>query len=860
MRLKFNFIVFWVTIISLLHVGGPVVGQKTRDVFVDDEGVMRWGDSKKEVYGFGINYTVPFAHAYRSARKLNVDLEKAISDDVYHFSRLGFDAFRVHVWDTEISDTVGNIIENEHLRLFDFMLMKMKERGMKMILTPIAFWGNGYPDPDEKTPGFSKKYGKDACLVDEHAIAAQQTYLFQFLNHVNPYTKLAYKDDPDIVAFEVSNEPHHKGTKQEVTAYINQMVSSMRNTGCRKPIFYNISHSIHLIDAYFDANIDGGTFQWYPTGLVSGRELNGNFLPNVDRYTIPFANDSRFKKMAKMVYEFDAADIGRSYIYPAIARSFREAGIQWATHFSYDPTFMAYANTEYSTHYMNLVYAPQKALSLKIASEVFHAVPRYTKFGSYPKNTAFDKFRVSYREDLAEVATEKKFIYTNNTSTVPPDLKKLEEVSGFGNSVIVKYEGKGAYFLDRIESGIWRLEVLPDAIWVDNVFGRNSLQKTVAVINWREWPMEINVSDLGKDFSVSSLAGDLKSLTVTSNSFNVRPGVYLLKRKGVASHITGTTKWKNITIDEFAAPLTNLSQDYVLHNPVCQAVSGQPIEIKATVVTRDKPDGVVLTVDNGMKHREIAMMRVSAYDYAGIIPADMSDVGFMSYSIVVKSSGTTTTYPNVPKTSRQDLDGYNGDGFTIPVVAQSAPLYLFNANTDAAAVSKEWRKGSKLIPAAAPLTAEMLIEIPKLQVNDPEQGNTAVFNDYSLRYDFKQKIVSRRNNMSAFNKIIVRGRSIDKEFPLQVSLVDGEGNAFGGIVIMKPTTGEYVLELSELHPVKLVLLPRPYPTFLPYYFENGDKKNFEVSNIESFQVSIGPGLNEPEGSYSFALESVRLEL
>src|SRR5688572_16961193 len=103
--------------------------QKIKDVFVDKDGVMRWGDSKKEVQGFGINYTTPFAHAYRSGKKLNVDLEKAIEDDVYHFARLGFDAFRVHVWDTEISDSVGNLLDNDHLRLFDFMLMKMKERG-----------------------------------------------------------------------------------------------------------------------------------------------------------------------------------------------------------------------------------------------------------------------------------------------------------------------------------------------------------------------------------------------------------------------------------------------------------------------------------------------------------------------------------------------------------------------------------------------------------------------------------------------------------------------------------------------------------------------------------------------------------
>ena len=308
--------------------------QQRKDVYVDRNGVMRWGGTNEEVHGFGVNYTVPFAHAYRSAKKLNVDHEKAIDNDVYHFARLGFDAFRVHVWDTEISDSVGNLLENEHLRLFDYSLMRMKERGIKLLITPIAYWGNGWPEPDEKTPGFAAKYGKEDCLTNEEAIRAQERYLYQFLNHVNQYTKIAYKDDPDIVAFEISNEPHHKGSADEVTRFINRMVTAMRKTGSKKPIFYNVSHSIHLQKAYFDARIQGGTFQWYPTGLGAAHELRGNFLPNVDQYIIPFANNPKFKKAAKIVYEFDAADVGRSYIYPAMARSFREAGIQWATHFS----------------------------------------------------------------------------------------------------------------------------------------------------------------------------------------------------------------------------------------------------------------------------------------------------------------------------------------------------------------------------------------------------------------------------------------------------------------------------------------------------------------------------------------------
>jgi len=61
-----------------------------------------------------------------------------------------------------------------------------------------------------------------------------------------------------------------------------------------------------------------------------------------------------------MVYEFEAADIGASYMYPAIIRSFRQAGMQFAAMFSYDPSQIAWSNTEYGTHFMNLLYTPSK--------------------------------------------------------------------------------------------------------------------------------------------------------------------------------------------------------------------------------------------------------------------------------------------------------------------------------------------------------------------------------------------------------------------------------------------------------------------------------------------------------------------
>ncbi|HEX5169531.1 MAG TPA: cellulase family glycosylhydrolase [Cyclobacteriaceae bacterium] len=841
---------------------GYACAQKTNDVYVDQNGVMRWGKTKQEVQGFGVNYTAPFAHAYRSAKKLNVDLEKAIDDDVYHFARLGFDAYRVHVWDTEISDTVGNLLENEHLRLFDYMLKKMKERGMKFILTPIAYWGNGYPEQEERTPGFSRKYGKDACLTNEDAIEAQENYLFQFLNHVNPYTNVAYKNDPDVVAFEISNEPHHREEPARVTAFIKRMLQSMRRTGCKKPIFYNISHSIHLVDAYYAAGIDGGTFQWYPTGLGAQHELRGNFLPNVDRYTIPFAANPKFKKGPKIVYEFDAADVGRSYIYPAIARSFRAAGIQWATHFAYDPTYLAYANTEYNTHYMNLAYAPQKALSLKLAGEVFHHIPMNKTYGDYPANSSFGPFYVSYEKDLAEMVTDEKFIYTNNTTTNPPSPDKLNEIAGTENSPVVTYEGTGAYFLDRIEGGVWRLEVMPDAVWVDNIFGRNSLKKEVAVVNWRTWPMWINLPDLGDDYSLVSInEGNNYTTKVSGRSFNIRPGTYLLVRKGTVTKVKGNDRWKNITLKEFVAPTTTVKKTYVIHSPRSVWRNGSPMNIQATVVSTKEPESIEVSVyGRGWRPKVIQMKRVSGYHYEATIPADDVVEGFLRYYITVNEADGSRTFPSDINAKPSDWDFYDSRPYEVHILKNVFPLHLFDALQDENRLSRHWLRTSSVVPLADPGDAEVRIVIEKLFSADPENAKGEKIYDYSMRYFCGDKISDR--DLSGMKKIIVRGHSLNEGLEkIQLALVTKRGMAYGGILEINTQTGDYALDIGGLKKVKLVTLPRPYPTFLPYFFESNLSEPLNLGDVEVLQISIGPGLseNEVEKKHAVAIESIRLE-
>jgi hypothetical protein len=858
-------------ILALLAISGTAVTAEPRaSTFVDASGVMRWTASGEEIAQFGVNYTTPFAHAFRAHRRLGISPETAIDADVYHLARLGLDGYRIHVWDREISDAQGNLVVNDHVRAFDYLLAALKRRGIKIILTPLQFGDAGYPEGATPLAGFSSRYGKQGSLENRESWPLQERYLAQFVSHVNPHTGLAYQDDPDILAFEICNEPGHFEYGPTVE-YINRMARAIRTAGSAKPIFYNMSHGIPVFEAYLDADVQGGTFQWYPSNLVANHEQRGNFLPYLDEYPIPFAGHEKFKRKAKIVYEFDAADIGGSYIYPAMARAFRQAGMQFAAQFAYDPMYLAPFNTEYQTHYLNLAYAPQKALSMKVAGEAFRRVPLYKSYGNYPHNAEFAGVRLSYGEDLAEFVTAEKYFHSNSTATRPPHPGRLAHIAGFGNSPVVTYPGQGAYFLDRLERGVWRLEVMPDAVRVRDPYEKPSPHKQVVRIAWNEWPMRIDLPDLGKDFAALGLdAGNDFNGRAQGATLKVRPGAYLLTRPGTKTKWNRDARWQNITLKEFVAPPASLDRTYVQHMPPIEATADRKLRVTATVASPDaiekveliaypqraaaQPDrsaqaarrvqpgggnapGTGSQVDTGA--RSFQMLRgASGFEYFVDLPAEAMRAGKLRYHIAVKGAGGYRTFPSMIDALPTDWDFY-GEGWNVRVVPAAAPILLFEAATDARLITANDRDANyDIVPSDRPGTSAM-----RVLANALAEGE----HDHSFRFFFADKIRGRSADLGTPQRIVVYGRSAtDQACDLQVALVTADAIAYGATLTVRPQHGSYSVPVAALHPVRAPNIPHGYPVFIPFWSTLRTDIPLDMNRVESVMISIGPGIPRDE--------------
>ncbi len=834
------------------HLATPLTATKPT-VYVDTKGVMRYSDNKAEASFFGVNYTLPFAHAYRAVNYLDLNHKEAINKDVYHFARLGFNAYRIHIWDVEIADSLGNLLENDHLDLLDYLIFKLNERDIKVVVTAMTNFGNGYPERNIDTGGFSYRY--DKCEIHHHpeALKAQENYLTQLAKHINPYTSKAYVDDENIIAFEINNEPCHSAEPKQTTEYINRMVRALKNAGNKKLLFYNVSHNLDHVEAYYKSNIQGTTYQWYPTGLVAGKSRIGNFLPYVSDYNIPFKQVKGFANKAKMVYEYDPADNLYGYIHPAIVRSFRSAGFQWITQFAYDPIDMAQFNTEYQTHYLNLAYTPQKAISMKIAAEAARTLTLNKSYGIYPNDTIFGDFRVSYLQNLSELNSEEKFYYSNNTKTAVKNIHSLRSIAGYGNSPLVQYDGLGAYFLDRLEEGVWRLELMPDAVVVNDPFQKPSFRNEPVKIIWNRWDFTLKLPDFDGEFTIEGInqGNSYRANSEKGLIPQIQPGTYLLKKKGVTTRTNWNTgsSFGSIRLGEFVAPKSNLSTCDLVHKAQYSIEEGGVLEIHAQVFSQSIPDSVLVYQDNisfwNSHNPYHKMEKGTGYNYKVSLPVDTRFSRFR-YNIVVYYGAESYTFPQGLAGMPLDWDFTDYAYYSTRVVNSTDPVILYTAGESTgfeAYMMPKWGRLSQATVASTPL--KKAVNKIKFYLSDETP-------ELFLQKEIKEILGNRGSKLQTSRYLCLTlpesPRFLEVGFVTDMGFTYKKEVEVEGVVVKVP--------LDELKQTKTVLIPQAYPEFMHKFFEPDSELPFDLRKAEKLEISMR-GVKGEAGSVS--IESIWIE-
>jgi len=600
------------------------------------------------------------------------------------------------------------------------------------------------------------------------------------------------------------------------------------------------------VPAYFAADIQGTTYQWYPIGLVAGKERQGNFLPYVDRYVIPFANEKGFSNKTKVVYEYDPADIGYSYMHPAMSRTFRSSGFQWMTQFAYDPIDIAAYNTEYQTHYLNLAYTPAKAISMMIAAEVAYRIPRNKTFPAYPQDTVFGDFLVSYQRDLALMNVDSAFYYTNHTDVVPKDVKKLKKVAGHGSSPVVTYEGSGAYFLDKLQDGVWRLELMPDAETVNDPFAKPSLSREAVQIIWSENMMDIDLPDLGADFLWKQLTpGTSAQGQAKGTAIRLKPGVYILGRQGQAAlaGFNASTVWNRYPLGHFVAPAASATKmPVIVHEPAKYHERGRSLDVSMKVISPVKPDSVIIQTDDVSFWRDdnvfLKLENKDGYQYTGRLPETMLRNDRVRYTATVYTDGEKYTFPQGTAGAPLDWDASIYTYWTTRIVDKSTPIVLVEAWSD----QSEWEEYA--IPETAYSRARKTQQHPMTM---PVWSYTFMKQDSASKFfwlkDIRQMLTERTVKMAEVKSLLMSITHQSFEGKLQVGFISNMGYTYATVVELEKDRPEQVVRipLEALELVPTALLPAPYPTFLERYFVPSVPIPFAVGDVEKLMISTdGP--------------------
>jgi hypothetical protein len=811
-----------------------------------------------EVALFGANYNLPFAFGYRAVKELGMSHQEAIRMDVAHLARLGVTAYRIHLWDRLISDRDGNLLNNEHLKLFDFLLSELKRYNIKVVLTPIGWWGSGYPAPDPVEPGFAVQYSKNQMNEKADAIKAQQRYLAQLMAHKN-LDGVPYAKDPNILAFELFNEPKHADAAA-VTGYVNGLVKVMRDAGVTQPLFYNSSEQGNwpeFAKALCQSNIDGVSFQWYPTGLLKYSSLQSNVLGSVAQYHNPFKDVAECSDKARMIYEFDAADVTAPLLYPAMARSFRSAGFQWATQFAYDPAALAASNAEYNTHYLNLLYTPAKAISFLIAGEVFHNLPRGADTGAYPASNQFGGATLNTTLDpasgLALLNNGSRYYHSNSTDAAPVAAATLQHIAGVGSSPLVQYQGSGAYFLDKQQDGLWLLEVYPDATVLDDPHQNSSLKREAVRLSVSQRDIRLKLADLGQSFVLKRADG--QQIQAQNGTVAVQPGRYVVA-KTPALLAQAKTPARPFLLPEIVA-----QQPLLVHQPLRQWPIDQPLPVCAQL-SATQPTGNISAIKVSLFYRmtgegQVQQQEMQANDLGRYctqlkLPANS---GMLQYQLVASVGAKTLSFPGAVASLPSDWDFPQSSGhrFTTLLQQPGAAVPLFDAKVDQttllypkdAQVTQQWLAGER--------QQGLALRLRPAKTPDWQQPPLAL-----LRTETHAVMGLTQRDLSGYSKVAIKMRAVHSKkqdkLPVRFALLNKDGLAFG---IDLEASSEWRYQLVPLSALQATptLLTQAFPTFMPAQLAHQGQQLGDLSQLQGTQWQL---LAPSDGNNALEIAEVSL--
>ena len=184
------------------------------------------------------------------------------------------------------------------------------------------------------------------------------------------------------------------------------------------------------------------------------------------------------------------------------------------------------------------------------------------------------------------------------------------------------------------------MHVYPDAVWVNDPFGPDSLEREVSRVYWRARPMSIHLPDLGPNFTATlHTAGT--TARAKQGTITVSPGVWFLTRPKVKAACPA-----GYDLEFVAPPERRGLKPAVWHDPAPDWVTGRDLPIRLRAAAPDTPEvRLQYKLQSNAPWQELPLRSDRAYSYSGTIPGTALQAGELVYRVRLAAKDSLYWFP-----------------------------------------------------------------------------------------------------------------------------------------------------------------------------------------------------------------------
>jgi len=255
------------------------------------------------------------------------------------------------------------------------------------------------------------------------------------------------------------------------------------------------------------------------------------------------------------------------------------------------------------------------------------------------------------------------------------------------------------------------------------------------------------------------------------------------------------------------------------------------------------------------QQRMIAMERKSVSEFTAEVPAALVQPGMLTYRIILQKGNDYVVFPENVKTNPFAWDNYAVKTYLTFVAANKAKLEIFNPTTDRTArIYPSFRRGFQSSYTTGSESLQLILRLSASELSgDHIMG---------MQWYLRDKLNGRMSEVDSMSKLVIRARTGEQQsVRAKITLTNKDAVSFSTFITLTNTFQEIEVPLTNMVVDSALLLPRPYPGFLPLKFKaDAPAGKLKLSEIEKIEIIVGDDLQPADFNKPYSMEVGRVWL